>query len=138
MDRNDLKNYRSEIKFLESKLETYKEQKSIVEDLHAIVLDGMPKAKGKTSYKVEELLDRYNNIVKYFEESLKKQNEIVNQLNKMENKTFRNLLYFRYIKGETLYYIQTHYDEFNYEYTYLCKMNGWALNEFDKLNKDIL
>ena len=59
--------------------------------------------------------------------------EVIKTLEKMENTTYRNLLYDKYINGIDLKEIT---EDPNYkfkDYKYACNIHGYALKEFDKI-----
>lgn len=131
MAREDLINYLNTQKWINAEIELYKEQKSTVENIKAVVIDGLPKAHNKPNYAVENLIDKYNDILSYLNQLQEKQNAIVLQLSKMQNSTYRLILFYKYIKGMTLDAISVELDR---GYKYICNLHGYALNEFDKIN----
>ena len=64
MTREDLKKYKGNKLWIDDQIELYKEMKQRAEDLQAVVLDGMPKAKNKPNYAIENLIDKYDFILK--------------------------------------------------------------------------
>ena len=58
MTREDLKKYRGNKLWIDSQMELYQEMKQRAEGLKAVVLDGMPKAKNKPNYAIENLIDK--------------------------------------------------------------------------------
>lgn len=129
MTRDDLINYLNNQKWINAQIELYKEQLSMAEGLKSVVIDGMPKAHNKPNYILENLLDRYNEILTYLDKLQEKQNEIVLELGNMTNSTYRLILFYKYIKGMTLEAISVELDK---DYKYICNLHGYALNEFDK------
>lgn len=132
MNREDLINYINDQKWIDEQMKLYKEQRQIAEGLKSPTLDGMPKAKNKPNYAIENLIDKYNEIIEDLDKLQDKQNEIVKQLGKMKNTTYRNILYYRYIKGMKYEEIAA---EIHYNYYNIVKYHGYALNEFDKLDE---
>lgn len=128
MNREDLKNYRYNGKWIKRQLEKYEEQKAIVYNITQN-LDGMPKAKNKPNYGLENLIDQYDKILKILEEDQKKQNEIILQVRKLEE-PYRTILTDKYILGMSLEEISV---EIGYAYENVCRMHGAALNKFDDL-----
>ena len=133
MNRQDLFNY----KYLKIRIKKYKEQ---YEEKFGIVtnvtskIDGLPKAHNKPSYLLEEFIDNSNELIKLYNEELKKEKEIFKQLQCLENEKYRTVLYLRYI----IYPMEKNplertASEMNYSYNEVCKFNGQALDEFDKL-----
>lgn len=62
-----------------------------------------------------------------------KQKNIVEELNKMEF-PFKNILFKVYIQNKTLV---TTASEMGYDYKYMCKMHGRALDNFDNTTKKV-
>ncbi len=61
----------------------------------------------------------------------KKQKQIIQQLDKMEH-PYKLILEKVYIQGKSLVTVAS---EMDYDYKHICKMNGIALNKFDKHDK---
>lgn len=130
MNRDDLKQYRYSQKWIKGQIELYQEQKSLAMNITQN-LDGMPKAQNKPNYKLEELMDKYNEIIDLLIKDQEKQNQIVLQLRDMEQ-PYRNILYDKYILGKSL---ETIASEMPRAYENVCRMHGTALNMFDNLDK---
>lgn len=130
MTREDLKKYRGNKLWIDSQMELYQEMKQRAEGLKAVVLDGMPKAKNKPNYAIENLIDKYDYIIKILTEEQEKLNQITLQLKEVEE-PYRTILTKYYVQGKTLVRVA---DEMNYNYEYVKRMNGIALNKFDELN----
>lgn len=130
MNREDLKNYRYNQKWVEEQISKYEEMKERVYNLSQAI-DGMPKAQNKPNYTLEDLMDKFNEILEMIYKSQEKQNEIIKQLSLLKP-LHRNILYLRYIEGKSLEEIAT---EINYSYNKTCTFNGNALDEFDELGK---
>jgi hypothetical protein len=131
MNRQDLKNYIYSKKWIEKQIENYKEQRILAEGLTQNI-DGMPKPKNKTSYKLEELMDKYNDIINILIKDQEKQNEIILQLREVEQ-PYRNILQNKYVLGKSLEEISV---EIGYSYDRTCKMHGTALDKFDNIEKN--
>ena len=136
MNRNDLFNY----KFLKIRINKFKEQ--YIEKFSAITnitpkLDGLPKAKNKSNYTIEEFLDSSNELIRLYNEEIKKEKEIFNQLQKMENEKYRTVLYLRYIVYATEQNsLEKTALDMNYNYNDVSRWNKEALKEFDKLDEE--
>lgn len=128
MKREDLKNYRYNKNWIKRQLENYEEQKAIVYNISQN-LDGMPKAKNKPNYGLENLMDQYNKILEILEKDQEKQNEILIQIRELEE-PYRTILTDKYILGMSLEEISV---EIGYAYENVCRMHGTALNKFDNL-----
>ena len=128
MKREDLKNYRYNKNWIKRQLENYEEQKTIVYNITQN-LDGMPKAKNKPNYGLEDLMDQYDKILEILEKDQEKQNEIILQIRRLEE-PYRTILTDKYILGMSLEEISV---EIGYAYENVCRMHGTALNKFDDL-----
>ena len=128
MTREDLKKYKGNKLWIDDQIELYKEMKQRAEDLQAVVLDGMPKAKNKPNYAIENLIDKYNFILNELAKEQEKQIEILMQLRKVEN-PFRRLLFKYYIQGKTFVKVA---DEMNYSYDRVKHVHKIALKKFDE------
>lgn len=128
MNREDLKNYKYNQNWIKRQLEKYEEQKAIVYNISQN-LDGMPKAKNKPNYSLENLMDQYDKILEILEKDQEKQNEIILQIRRLEE-PYRTILTDKYILGMRLEEISV---EIGYAYENVCRMHGTALNKFDNL-----
>lgn len=131
MTREDLKKYKGNKLWIDDQIELYKEMKQRAEDLQAVVLDGMPKAKNKPNYAVENLIDKYNFILNELAKEQEKQIEILMQLRKIDN-PFRRLLFKYYIQGKTFVKVA---DEMNYSYDRVKHVHKIALKKFDEAER---
>lgn len=132
MNRKDLENYLNNKRFFNDKLNEYKEDLRRAEDLKAVILDGMPKPKNNSNYAIEEAIDRINELIKEEYKELDKLVLIDRKLKLMENTTYRNILFKKYIKNESLEQISA---DLHYNYRHICRLHGLALNEFDNIDK---
>lgn len=131
MTREDLKNFRYNKLWIEEQMELYKEMKQRAEGLKAVVIDGMPKAQNKSNYAIENLIDKYNFILETLVKEQEKLNSIILQLKRVEE-PYRTILTKYYVQGKTLVKVA---DEMGYNYEYVKRMNGIALNKFDETIK---
>lgn len=130
MNREDLKNYKYNQNWIKRQLENYEEQKAFVYNITQN-LDGMPKAKNKLNYSLENLMDKYDEIIAILLKDQEKQNEILLQIRELEE-PYKTVITDKYILGMSLEEISI---DIGYSYDRTCKMHGIALNEFDKLDK---
>ena len=128
MTREDLKKYRGNKLWIEEQIELYTEMKQRAEGLKAVVLDGMPKAKNKTSYAIENLIDKYDFILNELVKDQEKLIEILMQLKRVDD-PFRKLLFKYYIKGKNFIKVA---DEMNYSYDRVKHVHKIALKKFDE------
>lgn len=129
MNREDLKNYKYSQKWIKRQLEKYEEQRSTVLSISKTI-DGMPHAKNKPNYSLENLIDKYDEILEILKKDQEKQNEILMQIRNLEE-PYRTILTDKYILNMTLE--ETAVD-IGYAYENTCRMHGTALNKFDNLD----
>ena len=131
MTREDLKEFRYTKQWIEGRIEYIEELKSTVNRLTSVLSD-MPKgskiAMDSEAEKTTELLDCIGDLEYKIKETQKKQMLILEQLDKVPQ-PYRNVLDKYYIQGKTLVKVA---DEMNYDYEYVKRMNGIALNKFDE------
>jgi len=135
MTREDLKNYKYTQEWLKDRIEHIEEYKTSITNITSVLSD-MPKGSNQVEDTIAEkiaiLLDDVNDILKVIVKEEKKQKQIIEQLDKIEQ-PYKLILEKVYIQGKTLV---TTASEMNYDYKYICKMNGIALNRFDKHDKN--
>lgn len=79
------------------------------------------------------MIDSFNEMMKIIVQEEEKQKKIVEQINKIEF-PYRNILFKVYIQGKSL--VKTA-SEMDYDYKYMCKMHGFALEKFDSTTKKV-
>lgn len=62
MNREDLKSYRYSQEWVEEQISKYEEMRERVYKLSQL-LDGMPKAQNKPNYTLEDLMDKFNELI---------------------------------------------------------------------------
>nr|DAQ49110.1 MAG TPA: Protein of unknown function (DUF1492) [Caudoviricetes sp.] len=77
---------------------------------------------------LSKLMDNINELLEMIEKESTKQKEILRQLDQIEQ-PYRLILEKVYIQGKSLVTVAS---EMNYNYEYMKRMNGRALNKFDK------
>ena len=77
------------------------------------------------------ILDLTKDLEEYLRELKRKQIEIETKIDKLEQ-PYKNILYFRYIKGYNLTEVSNEIDE---EYDYTRKLHGTALIKYAKLGE---
>lgn len=136
MTRKDLINFNIHKKWTSARIKFYEEQKETINRLSSILSD-MPKG-SKSIYDTEaetltNLLDKINELIQETKnETIKKEYEIKEQLNKLDDK-YGLLLYHHYILGDSIKYIAKEILHNEVKYTY--RLRDKALEEFDKLNQ---
>ena len=79
-----------------------------------------------------KIIDETNELESLLLELRKRQIEIENKIDKIEQ-PYRNILYFRYIRGYNLTEVSNEIDE---EYDYTRKLHGIALIKYAKLGEE--
>jgi hypothetical protein len=129
MNREDLKNYIRNKQWVDKQKDKYEELRNEAENLKSVVIDGLPKAKNKTSYHLEQLLDSINELIDIIATEEIKCVNVIKTLNQL-NPTSRDILYDIYVQGMSLEETST---DVHYSYYETCRRHGLALNEFDKI-----
>lgn len=132
MNREDLKDYKYTQMWIKDQTEYIETQKETINRLNSIISD-MPRG-SKVAYdteaeKLSELMDKFDELMNTIIEEKKKQERIVEQVNKIEF-PYRNILYKVYIQGKSLVTVAS---EMNYSYVHICREHGIALNKFDDM-----
>lgn len=132
MNREDLKNYKYIQMWIKDQTEYIETQKETINRLNSIISD-MPRG-SKVAYdteaeKLSELMDKFNELMNTILEEKRKQEKIVERVNKIEF-PYKNILFKVYIQGKSLV---TAASEMNYSYRDLCRKHGIALNIFDEI-----
>ena len=80
-----------------------------------------------TSYcKIEAMEEKLDKLI---DEFVDKKNLIISQIDKIENETYYEILFARYIEKKTFEKIA---DEMNYSWRQIIRLHGRALQEFEK------
>lgn len=132
MNREDLKDYKYTQMWIKDQTEYIETQKETINRLNSIISD-MPRG-SKIAYdteaeKLSELMDKFDELMNTIIEEKKKQERIVEKVNKIEF-PYRNILYKVYIQGKSLVTVAS---EMNYSYVHICREHGIALNKFDDM-----
>ena len=133
MNRKDLKDYKYNQEWIKGRIEYIEEYRSTINKL-VTTLSDMPKG-SRTIYdneaeKITKLQDNIKDLLLYINEEQEKQKLILEQLNKVEQ-PYKVILEKIYICGKSIVTVAS---EMNYEYKYMCKQHGIALNKFDELD----
>ncbi len=133
--KQELKDYIYNKKWVEERLEDIKERKSLVCNITATLSDmpkGSRKVEDQMAEALAEILDLTNGLEKYLKDLKEKQIKIESKIDKLEQ-PYKNILYFRYIKGYNLTEVSNEIDE---EYDYTRKLHGIALIKYTKVGKE--
>lgn len=137
MNRQDLINYLNEKEWIKDRMEDIEERKKLLNKLISTYGDeqkGTSSIKDRVAEGLAKLLDETTEYEKTLEELKIKQIEVEKQLEKMEDKRYRNILYKKYIRGKKIEEIAVDIEQ---DYKYTCTLHGYALNEFDKICKKL-
>lgn len=124
----ELKNYKQTKKWIELQILKYKQLKEQVYNLKSQFFDGMPKVKNWTNDRLEMLIDKCDELLKYIEDEQNKIHYIIEKLNTL-NPIQKNILYSKYI----LNYSNTKMMiEFNYSERHIYRIIEDAFEELKK------
>lgn len=133
MTSADLKRYRGLKTIFEYKKGNLEEKRIRAEEIKAVQLDGLPHAKNKENYTLEEFMDYCETEqVKELMKLDKILRETENQIQELEESKYINILQKHYIEGKSLKTIAMEMDR---EYSRLRKENGIALMKYDKIGE---
>ena len=134
MDRNDLINYKNNMKYLNNECENIQRRRAKLEKITPSYTENSntQNANDKIGNGLAEIIDQevaYLNLVK---EQLNKLREIEKVLWKMKNSTYKLILQRMYINERCMNLTQVA-NEIDKEYKYTCSLHGLALDEFDRI-----
>ena len=134
MNSKDLKSYKHNEESIKFKIRQIREMRAQLFNISSNISD-MPASKSivqdRFAEKIAEWIDLENSYLDLAIKQRKKQFEIMNQLDRV-NQPYQEILYRRYILGERLVKIS---NDLGYEYGYLRKMNSKALLKFEEADK---
>ena len=134
MTREDLRVYKNNQEWINERFDYIEELRATIEKITTVLSD-MPKGSRKVqdsmAEKVAQLQDSLGELMDRVVEADKKQKEILNQLDKVEQ-PYRLILDKVYIQGKSLVTVAS---EMNYNYKHICHKHGIALDKFDEQDK---
>lgn len=134
MNRDDLRDYKNNQECIKARVEHIQEFKAQLTNITSVITD-MPKGSKKVNdnmaEKVAELVKLQDDYINAMLERDRKQKEILNQLDSVKQ-PYRLILDKIYIQGKNLVTVAS---EMKYDYKYICKQHGIALNEFERHDK---
>lgn len=131
MTREDLKEYKHNQEWIKGRLEYIEEYKTSITNITSVLSDmpkGSKQVQDSMAEKVAILLDNINELLAKIIKEQEKQKAILEQLDKV-GQPYKLILEKEYIQGKTLVTVAS---EMKFNYEYMKKMNGIALNKFDK------
>lgn len=130
--KQELREYVYNKKWIEEKLIDIKERRTLLDNITSTISDmprGTVKVVDKKAEELSKIMDDTNELQKYIENLRNKQFEIENKIDKVEQ-PYKNILYFRYIRGYNLTEVSNEIEE---EYDYARKLHGIALVKYSKV-----
>ena len=130
--KQELREYVYNKKWIEEKLIDIKERRTLLDNITSTISDmprGTVKVVDKKAEELSKIMDDTNELQKYIENLRNKQFEIENKIDKVEQ-PYKNILYFRYIRGYNLTEVSNEIEE---EYDYTRKLHGIALVKYSKV-----
>lgn len=134
MNRKDLKNYKNNQDWIKEQMEYIEQQKELVSKLTATLSDipmGGKTVQDSMAEKLAKLMDNFNELLDKILKEQEQQKVILLKLNELEQ-PYKLILTKMYIEGKRLIKVA---DEMNYNYEYMKRMHGIALNKFDEVTK---
>lgn len=133
MNRYDLKNYLDNADYIKDRQCTLEEKRISLNKMTASYEEN-PGSSTEVNDKMAEELAKFLDDFKDTLEEINKMNDIqkqvVENIKKIGNKKYRNLLYKKYILGLDLKSVAV---DWEIDTHYMDTLHGYALNEFDKL-----
>lgn len=133
--KQELKYYIYNKKWIEERLEDIRERRTLLDKITTTLSD-MPKGTQKVQdaniESLVKIMDDTTEIEKYIKDLKERQIKIENKIDKIEQ-PYRNILYFRYIKGYNLTEVSGEIEE---EYDYTRKLHGIALIKYAKIGEN--
>lgn len=133
--KQELKDYIYNKKWIEGRLEDIKERRSLLDKITTTLSDmpkGTPKVHDTNIESLVKIMDDTAEIEKYIKDLKEKQIKIENKIDKIEQ-PYKNILYFRYIKGYNLTEVSGEIEE---EYDYTRKLHGIALLKYAEIGEE--
>ena len=136
----ETKQYLSQIsrldRMIKNKMSELAQYKDLAYGLSAVTNDDRVQTSpnfDKTSGKIVKILEMEEKIDKLIDEYVDKKNLIVSQIDSIENETYYEILFARYIEKKTFEKIA---DEMGYSFRNTTRLHGKALVEFEKIYGD--
>ena len=133
MNREDLREYKYTQQLIKDRIEYLQEYKGSISNITQILSDmprGTRQINDSFAEKIAELTDSVDELIEKINVENEKQKKIIEQIDKVEQ-PYRLILDKVYVQEKSLVTVAS---EMNYEYKYICKQHGIALNKFDEIN----
>ena len=132
----DAKQYLGQIsrldRMIKNKMTELSQYRDLIYGLSAVVNEERVQTSpdfDKMSGKIAKILEMESKIDSLIDEYVEKKNLIVSQIDSMENETYYEILFARYIEKKTFEKIA---DEMSYSWRQIIRLHGRALQEFEK------
>ena len=135
MTREDLKDYKHNQEWIKGRLEYIEEYKTSITNITSVISDmpkGSKEVQDSMAEKIATLIDNVDELLERIVKEQEKQKQILEQLDKVEQ-PYKLILEKEYVQGKKLVTVAS---EMGYNYEYMKKINGIALNMFDKEDKN--
>lgn len=135
MTREDLKDYKHNQEWIKGRLEYIEEYKTSITNITSVISDmpkGSKEVQDSMAEKIAILIDNVDELLARIVKEQEKQKQILEQLDKVEQ-PYKLILEKEYVQGKKLVTVAS---EMGYNYEYMKKINGIALNMFDKEDKN--
>ena len=135
MNREDLKEYKHNQEWIKGRLEYIEEYKTTITNITSVLSDmpkGSKQVQDSMAEKITVLLDNVDDLLTKIIKEQEKQRAILEQLDKVPH-PYKLILEKQFIQGKTLVTVAS---EMNFNYEYMKKMNGIALNKFDEVKEE--
>lgn len=132
--KQELKDYIYNKRWIEERLLDIEERRTLLDKITNTLSDmprGSKEIYDKQAESLAEILDLTNELETYVRKLKEKQIIIETKIDKIEQ-PYKNILYFRYIKGYNLTEVSNEIEE---EYDYTRKLHGTALLKYTKLGE---
>ena len=130
--KKELNDYIYNKRLIDKKIEDIKERKTLIEKI-TVELSNLPhgskKIQDTQSETLVEVIDLTNSLELYIKELKEKTIIIEQKIDKLEQ-PFKNILYFKYIKGFNLTEVS---NEINKEYDYTRKLHNIAIYKYSRI-----
>ncbi len=129
--KKELREYIYNKKWLEERWNDIEERRSLLEKITTTLSDlpkGSPPVNDRIAEQLASILDMTDKYEEYLKDLNEKQIKIENRISKLDP-SYRNILYFRYIRGLNWYDVA---DKVNYDYTYTKTLHKEALIKYSK------
>ena len=137
LDREDLKDYKHNQEWIKGRFEYIEEYKTSITNITSVISDmpkGSKEVQDSMAEKVVTLLDNVEELLARIIKEQEKQKLILEQLDKVEQ-PYKLILEKVYIQGKSLVTVAS---EMGYDYKYVCKQHGIALNKFENTTKEVI